>query len=104
MSNLQHVTSQGMKITVAVPVGRDRLTDIEAEEVLTWLKSILEPLVAPQLEIQTDIKTETKEFVVRVRPPKTTLTEYWKIKEAERARNDEQQARPVKVKVRSKKA
>jgi hypothetical protein len=98
MSNLQHVTSQGMRITVAVPAGRDRLTDIEAEEILTWLKSILEPpksLVAPQLEIQTDIKTETKEFVVRVRPLKTTLTEYWKIKEAERARNDEQREKEL---------
>jgi hypothetical protein len=117
MSNLHHVTSQGVKITVALPARRDRPTYIEAEEILTWLKSILEPpkpLVASQLEkpkreIQTvylNIKTETKEFgVVRVGPTKTyTLTEYWKIKEAERARNDEQQARPVKVKVRSKKA
>jgi hypothetical protein len=84
-----------VKITVALPVGRDRLTHTETEEIFIWLKSILEPpkpLVTPQLEIKTDVKTETKEFgVVKVRPPKTfTLGEYWKIKEAERARNDEQ--------------
>jgi hypothetical protein len=103
MSKLQYLTSQGVNIIVELPARRDRLTYIEAEEILTWLKSILEPpkpLLAPQpekpgREIQTvylNIKTETKEFgTVRIGPTKTyTLTEYWKIKDAERARNAEQ--------------
>src|ERR1700759_2827668 len=92
MSKLQYLTSQGVNIIVELPARRDRLTNIEAEEILTRLKSILEQ---PRREIQTvylNIKTETKEFgVVRIGPTQTyTLTEYWKIKDAERARNAEQ--------------